>query len=166
MSKRIKCSLSQSSLQQAIREIEQYKQEIISKTKIFAQRLADEGVILAKVKIMEYPAVYTGELLNSIMDEPGAIITNGSQWIIYTGCQWAQFVEFGTGIVGSENPHPDTSIANWKYDVNEHGDSGWHYYKDGKWHWTKGMPSRPFMYETAMDITNLVPKIAMEVFGV
>lgn len=166
MSKRIKCSLSQSSLQQAIREIEQYKQEIITKTKIFAQRLADEGVILAKVKIMEYPAVYTGELLNSIMDEPGAVITNGSQWIIYTGCPWAQFVEFGTGITGSENPHPDTSIANWKYDVNEHGDAGWHYYKDGEWHWTKGMPSRPFMFETARDLAKLVPKIAREVFGV
>lgn len=165
MSKRIKCSLSQSSIKQAVREIEQYKREIITKTKIFAQRLADEGVILAKVKIMEYPAVYTGELFNSIMDEPGSVITNGSQWIVYTGCPWAQFVEFGTGITGSENPHPDTSIANWKYDVNEHGDAGWHYYKDSEWHWTKGMPSRPFMYETAMDLTNLVPKIAMEVFG-
>lgn len=165
MSKRIKCSLSQSSIQQAIREIEQYKQEIFNKTKIFAQRLADEGVILAKVKIMEYPAVYTGELLNSITDEPGAVITNGSQWIIYTGCPWAQFVEFGTGITGSENPHPDTSIANWKYDVNEHGDAGWHYYKEGEWHWTKGMPSRPFMYETARDLVKLVPKIAKEMFS-
>lgn len=165
MAKRIKATLSQSSIQQAIREIEQYKQDVISKTKIFAQRLADEGVILAKVKIMEYPAVYTGELLNSIMDKPGAIITNGSQWIIYTGCQWAQFVEFGTGITGSENPHPDTGIANWKYDANEHGDAGWHYYKDGEWHWTKGMPSRPFMYETARDLAKLMPKIAREVFG-
>lgn len=165
MARIIKATLSQSGLQQALREVEQYKQEIINKTKILAQRLADEGVTLAKVKIMEYPAVYTGELLNSIMDEPGALISNGSQWIIYTGCPWAKFVEFGTGIVGSENPHPDTNIANWKYDVNEHGDAGWHYYKDGEWHWTKGMPSRPFMYETARDLANTIPKIASQVFG-
>lgn len=165
MSKRIKITLTQSSIQQAIREIEQYKQEIISKTKIFAQRLADEGVILAKVKISQYPAVYTGELLNSIIDEPGALLTNGSQWIIYTDCEWAAFVEFGTGIVGSENSHPNPDLASWKYDVNEHGESGWMYFKEGEWHWTKGMPSRPFMYETARDLKRLIPKLAKEVFG-
>lgn len=165
MAKHIKATLSQSSLRKAQQEIQRYRQELIQKTQTFVQRLADEGVILAKVKISQYPAVHTGELLNSIMDEPGAVITNGSQWIIYTGCEWAQFVEFGTGITGSQNPHPDTGIANWKYDVNEHGDTGWWYYKEGEWHWTKGMPSRPFMYETAKDLADLVPKIAKEVFG-
>lgn len=165
MSRKIKATLSQSSLRQAQQEIKQYKQELIKKTETFAQRLADEGVILAKVKISQYPAIYTGELLNSIMDEPGAVITNGSQWVIYTGCEWAQFVEFGTGIVGSQNPHPDTGIANWKYDVNGHGDAGWWYYKEGEWHWTKGMSSRPFMYETAKELADLVTKIAREVFG-
>lgn len=165
MPKRIKATFSQSSLRQAQQELRKYKQELIKKTEIFAQRLADEGVILAKVKISQYPAVYTGELLNSIMDEPGAVITNGSQWVIYTGCEWAQFVEFGTGIIGDQNPHPDTSIANWKYDVNEHGDAGWWYYKEGEWHWTKGMPSRPFMNETAKELADLVPKIAKEIFG-
>lgn len=114
---------------------------------------------------MQFPAVYTGELLNSIQSEPGAMISNGSQWIIYTGCEWAPFVEFGTGIIGSGNPHPDPGLANWKYDVNGHGEAGWHYYKDGGWHWTKGMPSRPFMYETGRDLRKIVPKIAKEVFG-
>lgn len=165
MSKKIKVSLSQSSIQNAIHEIEAYKQELMRKTQVFAKRLTDEGVILAKVKISQYPAVYTGELFNSIADEPGAIITNGSQWIIYTGCPWAQFVEFGTGVVGAENPHPNPGLSNWKYDVNEHGESGWFYYKEGEWHWTKGMPSRPFMYETARDLSRIIPKIAKEVFG-
>lgn len=165
MTKRIKATLSQSSLRQAQQELQRYKQELIQKTQTFAQRLADEGVILAKVKISQYSAVYTGELLNSIMDEPGAVITNGSQWVIYTGCEWAPFIEFGTGITGSESPHPDPGLANWKYDVNEHGDSGWWYYKEGEWHWTKGMPSRPFMYETAKELKSMIPKIAREVFG-
>lgn len=165
MSRKIKATLSQSSLRQAQQEIKRFKQELIKKTEVFAQRLADEGVILAKVKISQYPAVYTGELLNSIMDEPGAVITNGSQWVIYTGCEWAQFVEFGTGIMGSQNPHPDTGIANWKYDVNDHKEQGWWYYKNGEWHHTTGMPSRPYFYETARDLRNLIPKIARDVFG-
>lgn len=75
---------------------------------------------------------------------------------------YAMFVEFGTGVVGEENKHPMPSRRDWKYDTKEHGESGWWYpskesdpnptryqAKDGKfWAWTKGMPSRPFMYET------------------
>lgn len=165
MAKKITIGLSAKEFREAARQIERYKEELNRKVEIFAHRLADEGVQLAKIKIMQYPAVYTGELLNSIQDEPGAMITDGSQWIIYTGCEWAPYVEFGTGVVGAQNPHPDTSIANWKYDVNEHGESGWMYFAEGEWHWTKGMPSRPFMYETARDLRQLIPKIAKEVFG-
>lgn len=165
MSKTISFGLSVREVQNAIKELRQYQSDLNRKCEILAQRLAEEGVTIAKVKIMQFPAVYTGELLNSIQSEPGAMISNGSQWIIYTGCEWAPFVEFGTGIIGSGNPHPDPGLANWKYDVNEHGEAGWHYYKDGGWHWTKGMPSRPFMYETGRDLREIVPKIAREVFG-
>jgi hypothetical protein len=54
----------------------------------------------------------------------------------------ALFVEFGTGIVGSRNPHP---VDPWQYDVNDHGDKGWRY-KDssGQWRATSGMKSRPY----------------------
>lgn len=164
MAKKISFSLSPSSIHAAIKEVRAYQSDLNRKCELLAQRLAEEGVVLAKVKIMQFPAVYTGELLNSIQSEPGAMISNGSQWIIYTGCDWAPFVEFGTGIVGSENPHPDTGLTGWKYDTNKHGEAGWHYYKDGEWHWTKGMPSRPFMYETGRDLRKIVPKIAREVF--
>lgn len=164
MSKVVKFGLSVKEVQNAIKEIKSYQSDLNRKCEILAQRLAEEGVVIAKVKIMQFPAVYTGELLNSIQSEPGAMISNGSQWIIYTGCEWAPFVEFGTGIIGSGNPHPDPGLANWKYDVNEHGEAGWFYYKDGEWHWTKGMPSRPFMYETGRDLLEIVPKIAKEIF--
>ena len=164
MAKTISFGLSVKEVQNAIKELRQYQSDLNRKCELLAQRLAEEGVIIAKIKIMQYPSVYTGELLNSIQSEPGAMISNGSQWIIFTGCEWAPFVEFGTGIIGSNNPHPDTGLANWKYDVNEHGESGWYYYKDGEWHWTKGMPSRPFMYETRMELATKVAKIAREVF--
>lgn len=164
MAKTVSFGLSVKEVQAAIKELRQYQSDLNRKCEILAQRLAEEGVIIAKVKIMQYPAVYTGELLNSIKCEPGAMISNGSQWIIFTGCEWAPFVEFGTGIIGSDNPHPDTGLANWKYDVNEHGEYGWYYYKEGEWHWTKGMPSRPFMYETGRDLRKIVPKIAKEIF--
>ena len=67
------------------------------------------------------------------------------------------FNEMGTGIVGSENPHPNpqSEFANWKYDVNEHGEKGWKYPKsDGTYGWTKGLPSRHMFYSAFNDIKN------------
>jgi hypothetical protein len=165
MSKKINFTLSPSSIQSAIKEIQKYQSEITYKCQKLSQRLAEEGVFIARVKIAEYDAIYTSELLQSIKSEYGGVIQNGGKWIIYTGCDWAPFVEFGTGIVGSQNPHPDTSLVNWKYDINDHGDAGWSYYKDGQWHRTKGMPSRPFMYETGRDLRLIITKVAKEVFN-
>ena len=114
---------------------------------------------------MQFLAVDTGELLESMQAQAGDVIENGGEWIVFTDCPHAAFVEFGTGVTGSMNPHPDTSLVGWRYDVNEHGDAGWFYFKDGEWHWTKGMISRPFMYETGRDLKKLVSKTAKEVFG-
>jgi len=167
MSKKISFGLSVSEVDNAVKELRQYKSEITYKCQRFAERLAEEGVYIARVKIAEYNAIYTSELLDSINHEYGGSIQDGSKWIIYTGCEYAPFIEFGTGIVGSQNPHPDTSIANWKYDINEHGEAGWFYFneRDGKWHWTKGMQSRPFMFETGQELRKIIVKIAREVFG-
>ena len=164
MSMKIRVGLSAKEFKDAAKQVENYKKEFNQKLETFVHRLADEGVILAKVKISQYPAIDTGELMNSIKDEPGAVLTNGARWIIYTGCEHAAFIEFGFGLKGAENPHPDTSLAGWKYDINEHGSAGWFYFKDGEWHWSGGQPSKPFMFETARDLKRLVPKIAKEVF--
>lgn len=166
MAKKITINLSQSSIKAAQKQLRDYQKEVSRKCEELAHRLADEGVILAKVKLTQFPAIDSGELLNSIMGEPGAVLTNGARWIIYTGCPYAAYVEFGTGITGSENPHPDPSLGDWEYDQKNHGDSGWLYSKDGgtTLHWTKGLPSRPFMFETGRDLKRLIPKIAKDVF--
>jgi hypothetical protein len=77
--------------------------------------------------------------------------------IVGVNAEYAFYVEFGTGVVGSENPHPN---PNWGYlessktfngyDLNDHGYDGWNYIdsKTGKLGWTAGQVSRPFMYNT------------------
>lgn len=159
-----KSDLSVKGIKNLQKELLNYQNKFNEKVNLFIEKLALEGVILAKTKIAEKDAVYTGELYKSMNLKKGDAIFNGSSWIIYTDCPWASFVEFGTGIVGMQNPHPDTSIIGWKYDVNEHGEKGWFYFKDGEWHWTKGMPSRPFLFETALELQTIVPKIAKEIF--
>ena len=165
MSKKISFGLSVREIKSAQKQLHDYQKEITRKCEELAHRLANEGVILAKVKLTQFPAIDSGELLNSIMDEPGAVMTNGATWIIYTGCPHAKFVEWGFGLIGQENPHPDPSIGNWKYDIHGHGTAGWWYNKDGEWHWSGGQPSKPFMFETGRDLRGLVPKLAKEVFG-
>lgn len=157
--------LSKESIQKATERLTNYADDLSDKCTMLTKKLAEKGIQTAKMKIAAYDAVYTGQLLESINYEKGAVIEAGSEWIIYTDCPWAKFVEFGTGMVGKNNPHPDTSIVGWKYDVNEHGEYGWHYFRDGAWHWTKGMPSRPFMYETAAELRQEIVKTAKEVFG-
>lgn len=69
------------------------------------------------------------------------------------------FKEMGTGIVGSNNPHPNptSEFASWSYDINKHGEEGWIYPKeDGTYGWTKGLPSGSMFYNTFNDIKKYV----------
>lgn len=63
----------------------------------------------------------------------------------------AEYIEFGTGIRGSENPHPEPKLG-WVYDSKGHKEEGWKYIsdKDGKLHWTAGSGAKPFLYTTAL----------------
>lgn len=167
MAKRFTTGLSASGFRRIAKQIHDYRKDLTDKCEEFAYRMAEEGIAIAQLKILSFDAIMTGELLNSMNLEAGDIVSNGGSYYIYTACEWASFIEFGTGIVGKENPHPDTSIANWKYDTNDREEKGWFYFNDGEWHWTKGMPSRPFMYETAQELKDMsiILHIAREVFG-
>lgn len=39
------------------------------------------------------------------------------------------YLEFGTGIVGAWNNHPEADNVGWEYDKNKHGYNGWYYEK-------------------------------------
>lgn len=143
---KIQMKLTTRSIEDAIREVKEYKRKLNDRVKALIRELVDKGVEIAKVQVRELGAVYTGQLEESIT---GFFDEETGLGIIRTDCPYAIYVEFGTGVVGKRNPHPEP-IEGWQYDVNEHGDKGWWYFneRDQKWHWTKGMVSRPFMYNT------------------
>lgn len=167
MGKVIKCGLSVEELDRAIREVESFKQELLKKTNALIEALTDRGAEIAKARVRALGALYTGELEGSIRGyfspaEGVGIISAGgpkgsSGW-------YAVYVEYGTGVRGKQTPHPKP--GGWVYDVNGHGEAGWWYYngRDGRMHWTKGMPSRPFMLETARQLEAECQEIAKEVF--
>lgn len=110
------------------------------------------------MNVSDMDAYDSGELYNSIHE-----VSNGNVGYVIADAAHAAFVCFGTGVVGANNPHPEVAIAGWKYDVNSHGELGWWYIgKDGEAHWTKGMPSRPYMYNTAQQLRQMVIPAAKE----
>ena len=158
----IKVSLSEKGIDRAIRDVNRFKEEFLEKCNRLVEALTDEGAEIARIQVRQLEAWFTGELMNSI---EGYYSPTANVGIIKAGAYYAAYVEFGTGVVGSQSPHPDPQ--GWQYDVNGHGDSGWVYYDDysGKFRWTKGFKSRPFMYNTARELEKSCVKIAKEVFG-
>lgn len=163
MSKTISFGLSVKEVNQAIKQVEAYKKELTVKCQRLVEALTAKGVDIAKFHVRDLGAFYTGELESSIGGYYSPSLGVG---IIYAGSWYATYVEFGTGVVGSQSPHPEAGSAGWVYDVNNHGDAGWVYFndRDGKYHWTTGMPSRPFMYNTARELDAICEKVAKEVF--
>lgn len=162
MKKTITMTLDVRSLRNAAGEILQYRDQLIQKANRLIEKLTEKGEELAKMQVRALGAEYTGQLHESIS---GFFDKESRCGFVRAGAWYAIFVEYGTGVVGSANPHPDPQ--GWAYDVNGHGDAGWAYFneRDGKWHWTKGMASRPFMYNTGEELQKVCKVVAKEVFG-
>lgn len=163
MPKKITFGLSQKEIQLAIQEIESYKQDLNRKCQLLVQTLTEQGIEIAKVNVRTLGAFYTGELEASINGYYSPSLGTG---IIYADSFYAVWAEFGSGIQGKSTQHPKASESGYVYDVNDHGQEGWVYFntRDGKFHWTDGMPSRPFLYNTVMELDLICEKIAKQVF--
>ena len=159
--KKITIQLSEESIKAAVKEIGKYKRELSQKARLLVQRLVEAGVEIAKQEVLTLGAFDSGELHDSL---DGLMYTDGARGIIFTNCGHAAFCEFGTGVVGAASPHPTMP---WEYDINSRGEKGWVYYdeKQGRFRWTKGMPSRPYMYLTARQLEERVVEIARGCFG-
>ena len=158
----IPITLDSQSINKAIRQVEQYKRELRNKVKLLMEQIVKEGADLAKAKVAQMDAIMYGDLIASI---EGVYDPATHVGVIFAGSPHAVFVEYGTGIVGANASHPDP-VAGWKYDSNNHGEEGWWYWssQDNNWHWTKGMPSRPFMWETEMELPAIITAAAKAVF--
>lgn len=173
MAKTFTATLSASSIRKLQKDLERYKSDLKKKTELFAEALAEEGVEIAKIQIASYDAIFTGELLDSIHKEN----TNENGKIVFAvvaDSLHACFVEFGTAQMGIDvpYPHPLPEGVSWSYAVgrtirqNKEGRYYWFYPgKDGQWHYTEGLPARPFMYDTAMELRQKVETVAKKIFG-
>ena len=105
MKKTIDVSLSVSSLQNAIKELRAYQARLDHKCAIIAERLADDGVEVARVQLANLDAIFKGELIESIQSECITDTKGSHIWAVVAGTDHAAFVEFGTGVIGQKKPY-------------------------------------------------------------
>ena len=153
--KTINLELSTQSINNAIWEIRQFRNQLRETCWELVKELTMEGAEIAKMQVASMEAVDTGYLENSIQ---GLFFPSERCGFVIADCPYAIYVEYGTGIIGESEPHPEAA-GNWDYDVNGHGIKGWVYKsdKDGKFHWTQGYVSRPFMYNTLRWLEEAAP---------
>ena len=158
----IKFALGSTELNRAIREVERYKAEFKKKWTTLMERLTEDGAEIAKAKVVQLDAVMFGDLVASI---EGFYDPSTGIGIIRAGAPHAVFVEYGVGHKGLVGPHPEPAPG-WRYDSNNHGEAGWWYWGDwdSNWHWTAGLQSRPFMWQTGKELPLLFERLAREVF--
>jgi hypothetical protein len=133
--------------------------------------LMETAQLLAKSQV----PTETGALLKSIQIEyiyQGSVLKQAKLYIEGRAAKYAKFVEFGTGIVGEENP-AEYVPSDWQYDTNEFGEEGWKFKsrsrkrsrtstkvsggftKGSSWFRTQGQKGIGFMY-TAYKLLKLM----------
>lgn len=176
MAKRIfKASLSVSSIKQLQKDLTAYKDSLTDKCRLLAEKLAEKGVEIAKIMVVDLDAVFTRELYNSLHSEKIGDTPYGAIFAVVTDSSHAVFCELGTGQFGQDIPYPFPlpEGVSWDYNVGKtirkNATTGRYYWfypgKDGKWHYTEGLPARPFMYLTSLELQKEVVEIAKEIFG-
>lgn len=175
MAKKIfKSDLSVKGIEQLKKDLLNYKNNILQqKVDLLTKRLAEKGVEIARVNVARLDAIFTGELMRSIHAKYGGSAKGTAIFYVVADSHHAAYVEFGVGQLGMEGgyPYPFPEGVDWEYNTGKTifeispGQYGWFYPSDdGKWYFTQGMPSRPFMYETSIELMDLVVKTAREVF--
>ena len=150
--------------------LDNYVLDIRKKAELLVKNLSEIGVEVARMNIANFDAVFTGELMDSIRNEKITGDKNHITFVVKASSNHAIFVEMGTGTVGASSPYngklPAVYAQGKKMFTTKDGRYGWIYYNEtyDKFIFTEGMPSRPFMYETRMELATKVAKIAREVF--
>ena len=163
MGKTIRLTLSTDSIEQAIKELNDYNNGLHAKANLLCQRLADLGAI--KVTLGFARAIYTGRKDIAIEVEQ----TDKGYLIVAEG-ESVAFVEFGTGAkMGGGHPlnsqfgtGPGTFPGGKGHWNNPHG---WYLPRDKGGGHTYGNPPSMTMYNAGKELHEEIVRIAREVFS-
>ena len=168
MAKKISISLSQSSIQAAIDELNKYKNSLKRKQEIFIERLAKEGIQVIRSTMESIPdeekgSYYTEIVNNSQGDIIGAAVRLSGDKIL--------FLEFSAGITYGTDSYPLPSgsrygVGTYPGQTHAFDKNGWWYIDEhGEKHHSYGNRAYMPMYRSSQAIVISIREIAKEIFG-
>ena len=178
MSKRknIKITLSEDSINRAIREIENYKNSLRGKIETLTRELAKIGVNSVNATMMSVSPADRGEFDVDFVFDPSGRDVFGAV-IVLSGDQ-ILFIEFSAGITfGTESgAHPkppnnpnygnDYGVGTYPGQTHARDPVGWWYVdKWGQAQHTYGVRAYAPMYNADIEMRNQIRAIAREIFG-
>lgn len=170
MEKKISISLSEKSIQNAIKELNQYKEDLWRKNDEFVRRLAELGIPIINQNISAAAgdsdkSHNTYIKVNSFGDYSQATLVTEGKSIL--------FIEFGAGIFynGSAGSSPHPKGQEFGYTIGSYGkgqgkNDFWFYYADsGESVMSHGTEATMPVYRASVEIMQNIRRIAREVFG-
>lgn len=168
----IRFGLSEREIDRTIKALEQYKRELIRKTSLLREKVAERieelarsGFAGAVVDDLLRGGVKTAQVDVSLdnKDAVSLVIANGED---------AVWVEFGSGVFANgtagQSPHPkgqEFGFLIGEYGKKQGRKTVWGYYEDGELKLTHGTPATMPMYRAVREVCDNIYDIAKEVFS-
>lgn len=168
----ISFGLSTSEINRAMKELADYKQEILHKTELLrekvAERLADEAKNGFSGAVVD-DLTRGGQRFAQV---DVSVDNRGSVTVVVASGEDAVWVEFGAGVYhnGSPGSSPHPRGAELGMTIGGFGKGNgkkevWGFYEDGELKLTRGTPARMPMALAVTTVCNDIQAIAKEVFG-
>ena len=161
---RFSAELSVTSLDHLIKELQDYQEKIVNVPAKIVQDLtvsAEDYIRQNLQEISNRDGNLQASVGSSVESKLGIAYLNGAQ---------AQYLEFGTGVVGKRLPHPLSKEVGWEYGsgprvfTTKDGRIGWAYEdsETGKWKFTEGIAPQMPVYMAAQALRDEIVEIAKE----
>ena len=171
----IKLGLNTKDIDRAIKGIEQYKKQILSKFDEYRKRLADE---ITKEAQMGFNGSTVDDIVSGSVSPHSAEVSvtftdDGNISVVVADGKDAVWCEFGAGVYhnGSAGSSPNPYGSKTGLTIGSYGDgkgsqTAWGYYDENKEVViTRGTPATMPMYNAMVSVANRAISIAREVFG-
>ena len=168
MAKTIQITLSQSSIQAAIKELDKYKKSLEMKCQIFVNKLSQEGLQVVQMSMQSIPDKDKGGYYTEIINNNDG--TMKSATIRLTGDK-ILLIEFGAGIRYASPGHPKAGefgygVGTYPGQTHAEDPNGWWYRDESdNPHHSYGNRAYMPMYNAGTAMKLRMQSLAREVFG-
>lgn len=179
MAKSINISLSKKSIQEAIRQLQQYDNWMMQKTKQLVKELADVGIPVINANMAKASYTYGSDGIRSGSDTTHIAYVKlnstetSTEAILVAHGKEIMFIEFGAGVfyngAAGSSPHPKGAVNGMvigSYGEGHGVQKVWGYYDDdGNLVLTHGVEAQMPVYKAEMKIIKKYLEIARRVFS-